>query len=41
MVESPSALGAGRRFDPVGEAAPKRGVCRYKTLAAAIVIVKI
>ena len=25
MVESSSALGAGRRLDPVGEAAPKRG----------------
>jgi hypothetical protein len=30
-----SARGAGRHFDPYGEAAPKRGVCRYKTLAAA------
>jgi hypothetical protein len=34
-----SARGAGRHFDPYGEAAPRRGVCCCKTLAAAIVIV--
>ena len=31
-----SARGAGRRFDPYGETAPRREVCRYKTLAPVV-----
>ncbi len=36
MVESHLFSYAGRRFNPYGEAAPKRGVCHCKTLAAAV-----
>ena len=31
-----SARGAGRHFDPYGEAAPRRGVCCCKTLAPVV-----
>ena len=36
MVERTLRAHAGRRFNPYGEAAPKRGVYYFKTLAAAL-----